>query len=141
MGSNLHLQELYLTYIAMPVDPAARKRMTIRRAAGLCGITARTVRHWRVGSPAFREREQLARQEGIAHAKQFARAAAAALLPQAITILAEILYDTSVPISVRASVAMRVMTWCGAGAAGEEAMEQDRWAILLHELYTSGGGP
>jgi hypothetical protein len=141
MNCDQNLQDLYLTYIAMPVDPTAKKRMTIRRAAGLCGITARTVRHWRIGSPAFRERERSARQEGIVYAKQLARAAAAALLPQAITTLAEVLYDTSVPISVRASVAMRVMTWCGAGDVVEEKTEQDRWAILLRDLHTSTDEP
>jgi hypothetical protein len=104
MDTTEATQDLYLSYIRLPIDPACNRRMSTARAAKLAGVTDRTVRNWR-SNPAFAARERAARESGMVLARQQAQSAATVLLAGAVQALAASLYDPAVSPAVRARVA------------------------------------
>jgi hypothetical protein len=130
-------QDLYLSYIGLPLDPSGQRRMSTTRAAKLAGVTDRTVRNWR-SNPSFAARERAMRESGVALAKQQAQSAAAVLVTGAIQTLAACLHDPTVSPAVRARIAIKVMEWCLAGDEGDSYSADDPWARLLQELQEVG---
>jgi hypothetical protein len=132
-------QALYLMYRGMPAHPTTGKRMTQAAAAALAGVDATTVSRWRQ-KPQFRAQDDRVRREGIARAREQAKAGASALLGSAVWVLAALLRDKDAPPNVRASVAVKIMEWVGVAEPVQVEVGGDPWGALLKELAASGRG-
>lgn len=137
MNKTEPTQDLYLSYIGLPIDPSGKRRMSTTQAAKLAGVTDRTVRNWR-RDISFAARERAARESGVALARQQAQSAAAVLVTGAIQTLAACLHDKTVSPAVQARVAIKVMEWCLGKNEQDSYSVDDPWARLLQDLRKAG---
>lgn len=133
-------QVLYLTYRGMPAHPITGKRMTQAAAASLAGVGTSTVSRWRTSDPEFAAQDRQVRTEGIARARDTAKAGANALIASSIKTLGRLMDNPAVKDSVQARIAIRVLEWAGVAEAIQIELGGDRWGALIQRLIDSTDG-
>ncbi len=125
---------LYLTYMALAINPVTKKQMSRTAAATFAGVDRKTTVRWEK-DPLFRAAVQRAQRSGMEDHKLAARAGVAALLNSAIHVYAELLRNKETPASVRAGLATKALEMLGASTVdAPPPAGADAWAMLLQQL-------